>query len=135
MGLIPSVPLANQLQVPFIETRSVYEIRERPSRMYSWTALVTSQMLIEMPWNILGSSLFFLCWYWTVAFPTERGGYTYLMYSIITPLYYTTIGQAVASMSPNAEIAALLFSFLFSFVLTLYVRSMLLQRGVTNVHL
>ncbi|CAL1709796.1 unnamed protein product [Somion occarium] len=118
MGLIPSVPLANQLQVPFIETRSVYEIRERPSRMYSWTALVTSQMLIEMPWNILGSSLFFLCWYWTVAFPTERGGYTYLMYSIITPLYYTTIGQAVASMSPNAEIAALLFSFLFSFVLT-----------------
>lgn len=39
--------------------------------MYSWTALVTSQLLIELPWNILGSSLFFVCWYWTVGLDTE----------------------------------------------------------------
>ena len=119
MGLIPSVPLANQLQVPFINTRNIYEIRERPSRMYSWSALVTSQILVEMPWNILGSSLFFLCWFWTVGFPSDRGGYTSLMYCVVFPMYYSTIGQAVAAMSPNAEIAALLFSFFFSFVLTL----------------
>ena len=118
MGLIPSVPLANQLQVPFINTRNIYEIRERPSRMYSWSALVTSQILVEMPWNILGSSLFFLCWFWTVGFPSDRGGYTYLMYGVVFPMYYSTIGQAVAAMSPNAEIAALLFSFFFTFVLT-----------------
>lgn len=65
----PSVPLANQLQVPYIQIRSVYEIRERPSRMYNWTALITSQILVEIPWNILGSTLFFFCWYWTVGFP------------------------------------------------------------------
>ncbi|KIK03079.1 hypothetical protein K443DRAFT_5662 [Laccaria amethystina LaAM-08-1] len=58
--------------------RNVYEIRQRPSRMYSWTA--PSQVLM----------------FWT----------------------YTTIAQAVAAMVPSAEIAALLFSFLFSFVLT-----------------
>jgi hypothetical protein len=57
MGLIVSVPLANQLQVPFIHTRGIYEIRERPSHMYSWTALVTSQILAELPWNLLGSSV------------------------------------------------------------------------------
>lgn len=119
MSTIISVPLANQLQVPFIDQRSIYEIRERPSRMFSWSALVTSQILVEIPWNILGSSLFFLCWYWTVGFDNSRAGYTYLMLAIINPLYYTTIGQAVAAMSPNAEIAALLFSFLFSFVITL----------------
>lgn len=118
MGTIVSVPLANQLQVPFIDMRNVYEIRERPSRMYAWTALVTSQILAEVPWNIVGSSLFFLCWYWTVGFPTSRGGYTYLLYAVVNPVYYTTIGQAVAAMSPNTEIAALLFSFLFSFVVT-----------------
>ena len=93
MGTIVSVPLANQLQVPFIAMRNIYEIRERPSRMYSWTALVTAQILAEIPWNIIGSSLFFLCWYWTVGFPTDRGGYTYLMYGVINPIYYTTIGQ------------------------------------------
>ncbi|KAF8069062.1 pleiotropic drug resistance ABC transporter [Lyophyllum atratum] len=117
MATILSVPLSNQLQVPFIATRSIYEIRERPSRMYSWTALITSQILIELPWNILGSTLLYFCWYWTVGFDSSRAGYTYLMLGIIYPLYYTTIGQAVAAMAPNAEIAALLFSALFSFVI------------------
>ncbi|KAJ3529193.1 hypothetical protein NM688_g7886 [Phlebia brevispora] len=118
MGTIVSVPLANQLQVPFINMRNIYEIRERPSRMYSWTALLTSQIIAEIPWNILGSSMFFLCWFWTVGFPSDRGGFTYFLYSVVNPFYYTTIGQAVAAMSPNTEIAALLFSFLFSFVVT-----------------
>ena len=80
---------------------------------------MTSQILVETPWNILGSSLFFLSWFWTVGFPTERAGFTYLMYAVCLPVYYTTIGQAVAAMAPSAEIAALLFNFLFSFVLTL----------------
>ncbi|THU77874.1 hypothetical protein K435DRAFT_812067 [Dendrothele bispora CBS 962.96] len=111
---IISVPLANQLQVIYINMRNMYEIREHPSRMYSWTALVAS--LIEIPWNIIDSSLFFFCWYWTVGYPSSRAGYTYLMMGMIFPVYYT-IGQAVASMSPNAEIAALLFSFIFSFVI------------------
>jgi ATP-binding cassette, subfamily G (WHITE), member 2, SNQ2 len=119
MGTILSVPLTNQLQVPFLDMRSVYEIRERPSRMYSWTAMITSQVLTEIPWNILGTSLFFLCWFWTVGFDNDRAGYTYLSFGIIFPLYFTTFGMAVAAMSPNAEIAALLFSFLFSFVITL----------------
>ncbi|KDR82402.1 hypothetical protein GALMADRAFT_56996 [Galerina marginata CBS 339.88] len=118
MALILSVPLANQLQVPFVATRTVYEIRERPSRMYSWTALITSQILVEVPWNIFGSSLFFFIWYWTSRFPSDRAGYAYLCVGIIFPLYYTTIAQSIASMAPSAEIAQLLFGFLFSFVVT-----------------
>ena len=49
----------------------------------------------------------------------SRAGFTYLMYGVCFPIYYTTIALAVASMSPTAEIAGLMFSFLFSFVLTL----------------
>lgn len=60
---------------------------------------------------------------------------SYLMYGVVFPLYYTTIGQvrqvsysllpsdaflkAVASVSPTAEIAAILFSLLFTFVIVL----------------
>lgn len=61
MSTIISVPLSNQLQVPFLDMRSIFEIRERHSSMYSWTAFITSQILVEIPWNILGSSLYFLC--------------------------------------------------------------------------
>ncbi|RDB26885.1 Brefeldin A resistance protein [Hypsizygus marmoreus] len=117
MATIISVALAYQLQVPFINVRNVYEIRERPSRMYSWTALITSQILIEIPWNIVGSTLLFLCWFWTVGFESSRAAYSYLMMGVIFPLYYTTIGQGVAAMSPNTEIAALIFVLLFSFAI------------------
>ncbi|KAF5334859.1 hypothetical protein D9758_014292 [Tetrapyrgos nigripes] len=115
---IISVPLVNQLQVIFINMRSIYEIRERPSRMYSWTALLTSQFLVELPWNIGAMVLLFFCWYWTVGYLSSRAAYTWLMLCILFPLYYTSIGQAVAAMSPNAEIAAIVFTFLFSFIIT-----------------
>jgi ATP-binding cassette subfamily G (WHITE) protein 2 (SNQ2) len=41
------------------------------------------------------------------------------MIGVVFPLWYTSFGQAVAAMAPSAEIAAVLFSFLFSFVTTL----------------
>ena len=116
-----SFPLANQLQVLYISRRTIYEIRERPSRIYNWTAFLTAHLLVEIPWNIIGSLFLFLCWYWTVGYPTDRAGYTYLMLGIVYPLYYTTIGTAIAAAAPTAEIAGILFSTLFSFVIALYV--------------
>ena len=117
--LILSVPGAQQLQIPFIASRTVYEIRERPSKMYSWSAWVTAQLLVELPWNIFGGILLFFCWYWTVGYPTERAGYTFLTLAVLMPIYYTTIGQAISAMAPTVEIAGLLFTSLFSFVLIL----------------
>ncbi|KAG1859914.1 ABC-2 type transporter-domain-containing protein [Suillus tomentosus] len=116
LATILCVPLSQQMQAVYIDIRSIYEVRERQSRMYKWTALVTSQILVEIPWNIFCSSVFFVCWYWSVGFYNDRAGYTYLMYGVIFPLYYTTIALAIASMAPTAFIASLLFSTLFAFV-------------------
>jgi len=118
LGLLVCVSITNQLQIIFIKARNVYEIRERPSRMYSWTALLTSQLLAELPWNILGSSSFFFTWYWTVGFPSDRAPYSYLIFGLMFPFYYTTLGQAVASIVPTAELGALLFSTMYMFVFT-----------------
>ncbi|EJD01729.1 uncharacterized protein FOMMEDRAFT_126887 [Fomitiporia mediterranea MF3/22] len=117
MSTLLAVAHANTIQVAFIDFRNIYEVRERPSRMYSWTALVTTQLLVELPWNIFGSTLFFLCWYWTVGFESSRAGYTYLMFCVVFPLYYTTLAHAVAATAPNAVIGAVLFTALFSFVI------------------
>lgn len=103
MATILSVPLSNQLQGVFIRMRDIYEIRERQSRVYSWTALVTSQLLIELPWNIFGSALLFCSWYWTVGFETSRAGYTYLMLGVVFPFYYTSIAQV--SFSPTKKLS------------------------------
>ena len=77
MSTILSVPLSNQLQGVFIDFRNIYEIRERPSRMYNWTAFLTAQLIVEIPWNMFSACIFFFCWYWTVAFPSDRTGYTF----------------------------------------------------------
>jgi len=118
MSLVVSAPLSNQIQGPFIDTRRVYEIRERPSRMYSWTALVASQIFGELPFNIVGSSLYFLIWYWLVGFASSRAGFSYLMLGIMFPMYYSTFAQWVAAIAPNPAIAAQLFGFFFGFVIT-----------------
>ncbi|CCM03954.1 uncharacterized protein FIBRA_06107 [Fibroporia radiculosa] len=112
-----AAPVVEQLQVPFLDMRSIYEIRERHSRMYRWSALITSQLLVEIPWNIFGSTLFFVCWYWTAGFPTHRAPFTFLLFAIVYPLYYTSFGQACAAMAPNAEIAALIFNALFGIII------------------
>lgn len=118
MVTILSVPLSNQLQSPYIDKRTVYEVRERPSRIYSWSAFTTAYLLVEIPWNLFSSLLLFLCWYWTVGFPSDRAGYTYLMLGVVFPLYYSSFALAIAAVSPNAEIGNILFSTFFSFVIT-----------------
>ena len=119
MSSVPSTTTVNQMLEPWIDARTIFEVRERPSQMYSWTAFITSRLLVEIPWNILATTLFFFCWYWTVGFANSRAGYTYLMIAVIFPLYYTTIGQAVAAMSPSPVIGSLIFSCLFPFVVAL----------------
>ena len=61
MTTILSVPLTNQLQVVWIAVRSIYEVREQLSKMYSWSALIASQITVKIALNIFGSSIFFLC--------------------------------------------------------------------------
>jgi len=117
--LILSVPASQQVQIPFIANRTVFEIRERPSKMYSWSVWVTAQILVELPWSVLGGIPMFFCWYWTVGFPTERAGFTFLVVTVVMQCYAMTIGQAAAAVAPTAEIAALVFISMFSLALML----------------
>ncbi|KAI0316079.1 pleiotropic drug resistance ABC transporter [Amylostereum chailletii] len=117
VSMIVGAPLANQILVPFISTRKVYELRERPSRMYRWSALLTAQILGEIPWNIIGSCCYFSIWYWLIGFPTERAGYAALLMGLVYPLFYTTLAQAVAAVASTPEIAGVIFSFVFSILI------------------
>ena len=116
MATLSAIPIVLQTQIIFINTRSIYEIRERASRMYSWTAFVAAQISSEVPFNMVGSTVFFVLWYFLVGYPTHRAGFSFLMMSIAFPLFYTTFGLAVAAMAPNVEMAGNLFNFFNSFL-------------------
>jgi len=53
MAVVIAAPLSQQLQPKFIGLRSLYNARERPSRMYSWPVFVASAIIVEMPYNIV----------------------------------------------------------------------------------
>lgn len=56
-----------QQQMPhFVVQRSLYEVRERPSKVYSWKVFMLSQIIVELPWNTLMAVLMFVCWYYPV---------------------------------------------------------------------
>ncbi len=118
MAVVIAAPLSQQLQPKFIGLRQLWTAREQPSRMYSWPVLVTANILVEIPWNICCGTIFFLCYYWTVGFPSEasRAGYHYLMYMLFE-LYFASFAQWVAAFSANAMISSVLFSTFFSFVI------------------
>ncbi|KAJ5736002.1 ABC multidrug transporter atrF [Penicillium malachiteum] len=98
----------NQLQPLFIERRSIYEQREKKSKMYSWKAFVTALVVSEIPYLCICAVLYFVCWYYTVGFPSDsnKAGATFLM-MLLYEFVYTGIGQFVAAYAPNATFAAL----------------------------
>ncbi|EPY49858.1 hypothetical protein SPOG_03330 [Schizosaccharomyces cryophilus OY26] len=123
MATVLAVPLINGLQPRFIDLRNVFEVREKPSNIYSWISFVISAILVEIPFNFVFGTIFFLCWFYPVKFykhlehPSDRTGYAWLMYMIFQ-MYYSTFGQAVASACPNAQTASVVNSLAFTFIIT-----------------
>ena len=84
--------------------------------MYSWTAFVAAQISSEVPFNMIGSTLFFMIWYHLIGYPNDRTGFSFLMMGIVFPCFYTTFGLAIAAITPNADIAGSLFGFMNGFL-------------------
>jgi ATP-binding cassette subfamily G (WHITE) protein 2 (PDR) len=56
--------LLQQIMPHFVTQRSLYEVRERPSKTYDWKVFIMSNIIVELPWNTLMSVLIFVCWYY-----------------------------------------------------------------------
>ncbi|KAF1967356.1 ABC multidrug transporter-like protein [Bimuria novae-zelandiae CBS 107.79] len=97
-----------QLQPLFIERRDIYEARERKSKMYHWSPFVSALIVSEIPYLIICSILYFLCFYYSAGLPTDSdkaGAFFFVM--LVYQFIYTGIGQFVAAYAPNAVFASL----------------------------
>jgi len=76
--------------------------------MYSWKAFVTGLIVSEIPYLCICAVLYYVCWYYTVGFPTDsnKAGATFFV-MLIYEFVYTGIGQFVAAYAPNAVFASL----------------------------
>lgn len=78
--------ISDQMMPLFAAQRELYQARERPSKVYSWTVFLASNILVEMLWNGFMSILMFFCIYFPIGLyrnanssdVVQRGGLFFL---------------------------------------------------------
>ena len=64
MFFIPFNTLVQQMLPYFVKQRDVYEVREAPSRTFSWFAFIAGQITSEIPYQVAVGTIAFFCWYY-----------------------------------------------------------------------
>jgi ABC-type multidrug transport system permease subunit len=115
--------LAYQTMPSYILQRDLYEVRECPSKTYSWIAFILAQVIVELPWNSIAAVITFFPFYYLIgmnhnAAPTdavaERGGLWFLLlWSFL--IHCGTFTTMVVAAAATAEIGAILALLLFVF--------------------
>ncbi|KAL8945039.1 MAG: hypothetical protein Q9216_000023 [Gyalolechia sp. 2 TL-2023] len=111
-----------QIMPHFVTQRALYEVRERPSKTYSWIVFILSNILVEIPWNSLMAVLVFVGWYYPIGLRqnaveagqvAERGVLMFLF--ILTFLIFAgTFTSMVVAGIETAEAAGNITNLLFS---------------------
>ncbi|KAI9772587.1 MAG: ATP-binding cassette transporter snq2 [Geoglossum umbratile] len=123
MAVILAMPLMNQLQPRWAALSALYLIREKPSKMFHWSAFVLSNIIAEIPYNMFAGTLFFFPWFFAVGTwhdyhldRAQRGAYTWLIFMLFQ-MWWSTFGQSIAALAPNEQTAAVLTTLFAAFVI------------------
>ncbi|QSZ36093.1 hypothetical protein DSL72_007218 [Monilinia vaccinii-corymbosi] len=117
--------LVQQIMPHFVTQRSLYEVRERPSKTYSWKVFILSNIIVELPWNTLMAVIIFLTWYYPIGLyrnaemtnaVTERSG---LMFAFVWAflIFTSTFTDLVIAGMDSAENAGNVANLMFSLCL------------------
>ncbi|TID20447.1 hypothetical protein CANINC_003564 [Pichia inconspicua] len=113
--------LIQQMLPLYIEQRSIYEVRERPSKTFTWWVFLSAQVTAELPWNLLCATVSYFCWYYPVGFyknasathtTAERGALVWLLLVGFFN-YASTLGFACIAGIEKEENGANLANILF----------------------
>ncbi|KAF2793263.1 ABC drug exporter AbcA [Melanomma pulvis-pyrius CBS 109.77] len=103
--------LINQQMPQFIRQRSLYEVRERPAKTYSWKVFMLAQIVAELPWYTLASVLMWAIFYFSVGFYSnaeaadqsgERAVLMWLLFWVFL-LWVSTFAHFCISFAGSAE--------------------------------
>ncbi|KAK3335080.1 ABC-2 type transporter-domain-containing protein [Neurospora tetraspora] len=104
--MLPSTVL-NAVLPKFFMSRSLWEKREHPSRIYGWVAFCTAEILSEIPGSIVAGTLYFLAWYLPTGLPRGTGSaesesavYVWLM-SVSFMIFIASWGQWICAFAPS----------------------------------
>ncbi|KAK4183175.1 putative ATP-binding cassette transporter [Podospora australis] len=99
--------LVQQIQPLFVTQRSLYEVRERPSKTYSWKAFIIANVVVEIPYQILTGILTFACFYYPVIGADQssaRQGLI-LLFTMQLFIYASAFAHMTITALPDAQSA------------------------------
>ncbi|KAL2838553.1 ABC-2 type transporter-domain-containing protein [Aspergillus pseudoustus] len=107
--------MVNQIIPKFVMQRSLYEVRERPSRVYSWKVFIISQMLVEVPWQLFLGVCVWACFYFSVfgtSTDAEARGLV-LLFIVQFYIYAASMAQFTVAALDQPAVAAMLATLMF----------------------
>ncbi|OAP63066.1 hypothetical protein AYL99_02293 [Fonsecaea erecta] len=107
--------LIQQIIPRFVIQRSLYEVRERPSKAYSFVAFLLANILVEIPYQILLGIMAYASYYYSVfgIQSSERQGLV-LLFCVQFFVYASTFSQMVIAALPDAETAGIIATLMFA---------------------
>lgn len=112
--------ITQQIMPRFVIQRSLYEVRERPSKAYSWSAFIFANVIVEIPYQVLLGILAWAAWYYPILGThnsSEQSGLM-LLYIIEFMLLASTFAHLVIAALPDSKTAGTVSTLLFSMTLT-----------------
>ncbi|KAL4905975.1 hypothetical protein BDW74DRAFT_14933 [Aspergillus multicolor] len=111
--------LVQQIMPRFVVQRSLYEVRERPSKAYSWAAFIIANVAVEVPWQILAGIFSWATYYFPVYGASQEPHRQGLMLLFVIQffLFTSTFATFVVSALPDAETGGTIATLMFMMTL------------------
>lgn len=108
-----------QIMSRFLPHRSLFEVRESPSKMYSWFVFVLSHILVEIPFQLFMSVVVWVCWYFPVFGAHHDSGSRATMWAFVAQflIFGSTWAQMLIFTLPSTATAGSISTILFSLTL------------------
>ncbi|EED19626.1 ABC multidrug transporter, putative [Talaromyces stipitatus ATCC 10500] len=112
--------LVQQIMPRFVNQRSLYEVRERPSKAYSWAAFLIANIVVEIPYQIMLGILVWACYYFPIFGANQSALQQGLMLLFVVQffIFASTFADLVIAAMPNAQMAGTIATLAFSLTLT-----------------
>lgn len=110
--------LVQQIMPLFVTQRSLYEVRERPSKAYSWKAFLGANIIVEIPYQIIAGLLIYATFYYAVVGiqSSERQGLV-LLFCVVFLIYASSFAHMCIAALPDAQTAGAVVTLLFAMTL------------------
>jgi ATP-binding cassette, subfamily G (WHITE), member 2, PDR len=107
--------LVQQVMPLFVTQRSLYEVRERPSKAYSWKAFLCANIFVEWPYQIIAGILVYATFlYPVVGIQSSEGQGLVLILCIVFFIYTSTFAHLCIAALPDEQTAGAIVTLLFS---------------------